>query len=92
MDYDFTAEGYAAFKAQYEALTAHLDAAADLTALMDTFDADFTALKKLGAAAIDHASVIAGLRKNLNYLPGDLKDLNANDHKRLVQDIQTTSS
>ena len=89
-DYDFTAEGYAAFKAQYEALTAHLDAAADLTALMDTFDADFTALKKLGAAAIDHASVIAGLRKNLNYLPGDLKDLNANDHKRLVQDIQTT--
>ncbi len=89
-DYDFTAEGYAAFKAQYEALTAHLDAAADLTALMDTFDADFARLKELGKAAIDHASVIAGLRKNLNYLPGDLKDLNANDHKRLVQDIQTT--
>lgn len=89
-DYDFTAEGYAAFKAQYDALTAHLDAAGDLTTLMDTFDADFTALKKLGAAAIDHASVIAGLRKNLNYLPGDLNDLNADDHKRLVQDIQTT--
>lgn len=89
-DYDFTAEGYAAFKAQYDALTAHLDEAEDLTALMDTFDADFTALKKLGAAAIDHASVIAGLRKNLNYLPGDLNDLNADDHKRLVQDIQTT--
>ena len=89
-DYDFTAEGYAAFKAQYDALTAHLDAATDLTALMDTFDADFTALKKLGKAAIDHASVIAGLRKNLNYLPGDLNDLNADDHKRLVQDIQTT--
>ena len=86
-DYDFTAEGYAAFKAQYDALTAHLDEATDLTALMDTFDADFTALKKLGKAAIDHASVIAGLRKNLNYLPGDL---NADDHKRLVQDIQTT--
>ena len=89
-DYDFTAEGYAAFKAQYDALTAHLDEATDLTALMDTFDADFTALKELGAAAIDHASVIAGLRKNLNYLPGDLNDLNADDHKRLVQDIQTT--
>ena len=89
-DYDFTAEGYAAFKAQYDALTAHLDEATDLTALMDTFDADFTALKKLGKAAIDHASVIAGLRKNLNYLPGDLNDLNADDHKRLVQDIQTT--
>lgn len=89
-DYDFTAEGYAAFKAQYDALTAHLDEAGDLTALMDTFDADFTALKKLGKAAIDHASVIAGLRKNLNYLPGDLNDLNADDHKRLVQDIQTT--
>ena len=89
-DYDFTAEGYAAFKAQYDALTAHLDAAEDLTLLMGGFDADFARLKELGAAAIDHASVIAGLRKNLNYLPGDLNDLNANDHKRLVQDIQTT--
>ena len=89
-DYDFTAEGYAAFKAQYDALTANLNKATDLTALMDTYDADFARLKELGAAAIDHASVIAGLRKNLNYLPGDLNDLNANDHKRLVQDIQTT--
>lgn len=89
-DYDFTAEGYAAFKAQYDALTAHLDAAEDLTLLMGGFDVDFARLKELGAAAIDHASVIAGLRKNLNYLPGDLNDLNANDHKRLVQDIQTT--
>lgn len=89
-DYDFTAEGYAAFKAQYDALTAHLDAAEDLTLLMGGFDADFARLKELGKAAIDHASVIAGLRKNLNYLPGDLNDLNADDHKRLVQDIQTT--
>ena len=89
-DYDFTAEGYAAFKAQYDALTAHLDAAEDLTLLMGGFDVDFARLKELGAAAIDHASVIAGLRKNLNYLPGDLNDLNADDHKRLVQDIQTT--
>lgn len=87
-DYDFTAEGYAAFKAQYDALTAHLDEATDLTALMETYDADFARLKKLGAAAIDHASVIAGLRKNLNYLPGDLNDLNAN-YKQLVKDIQT---
>lgn len=89
-DYDFTAEGYAAFKAQYDALTAHLDEAGDLTLLMGGFDADFARLKELGKAAIDHASVIAGLRKNLNYLPGDLNDLNADDHKRLVQDIQTT--
>lgn len=89
-DYDFTAEGYAAFKAQYDALTAHLDAAGDLTLLMGGFDVDFAQLKELGKAAIDHASVIAGLRKNLNYLPGDLNDLNADDHKRLVQDIQTT--
>ena len=89
-DYDFTAEGYAAFKAQYDALTAHLDEAGDLTLLMDGFDVDFARLKELGKAAIDHASVIAGLRKNLNYLPGDLNDLNADDHKRLVQDIQTT--
>ena len=89
-DYDFTAEGYAAFKAQYDALTAHLDAAEDLTLLMGGFDVDFAQLKELGKAAIDHASVIAGLRKNLNYLPGDLNDLNADDHKRLVQDIQTT--
>lgn len=89
-DYDFTAEGYAAFKAQYDALTAHLDEAGDLTLLMGGFDVDFARLKELGKAAIDHASVIAGLRKNLNYLPGDLNDLNADDHKRLVQDIQTT--
>ena len=89
-DYDFTAEGYAAFKAQYDALTAHLDEAGDLTLLMGGFDADFARLKELGAAAIDHASVIAGLRKNMNYLPGDLNDLNADDHKRLVQNIQTT--
>lgn len=89
-DYDFTAEGYAAFKAQYDALTAHLDEAGDLTLLMGGFDVDFARLKELGKAAIDHASVIAGLRKNLNYLPSDLNDLNADDHKRLVQDIQTT--
>ncbi len=89
-DYDFTAEGYAAFKAQYDALTAHLHEAEDLTLLMGGFDVDFARLKELGKAAIDHASVIAGLRKNLNYLPGDLNDLNADDHKRLVQDIQTT--
>ena len=87
-DYDFTAEGYAAFKAQYDALTAHLDEATDLTALMDTFDADFAGLKELGAAAIDHAAVIAGLRQNLSYLPDDLNDLNAN-YKTLVKDIQT---
>ena len=87
-DYDFTAEGYAAFKAQYDALTAHLDEATDLTALMETYDADFTRLKELGAAAIDHAAVIAGLRQNLSYLPDDLNDLNAN-YKTLVKDIQT---
>lgn len=89
-DYDFTAEGYAAFKAQYDALTVHLHEAEDLTLLMGGFDVDFARLKELGKAAIDHASVIAGLRKNLNYLPGDLNDLNADDHKRLAQDIQTT--
>ena len=87
-DYDFTAEGYAAFKAQYDALTAHLDEATDLTALMDTYNADFAGLKELGAAAIDHAAVIAGLRQNLSYLPDDLNDLNAN-YKTLVKDIQT---
>ena len=87
-DYDFTAEGYAALKAQYETLTAHLAEAADLTALMETYDADFARLKELGAAAIDHAAVIAGLRQNLSYLPDDLNDLNAN-YKQLVKDIQT---
>ncbi len=87
-DYDFTAEGYAALKAQYETLTANLQKAADLTALMDTYDADFALLKELGAAAIDHAAVIAGLRQNLSYLPDDLNDLNAN-YKTLVKDIQT---
>lgn len=87
-DYDFTAEGYAALKAQYETLTANLQKAIDLTALMDTYDADFAGLKELGAAAIDHAAVIAGLRQNLSYLPDDLNDLNAN-YKTLVKDIQT---
>ena len=87
-DYDFTAEGYAALKAQYEALTANLQKAADLTALMETYDADFARLKELGKAAIDHAAVIAGLRQNLSYLPDDLNDLNAN-YKQLVKDIQT---
>ena len=87
-DYDFAAEGYAALKAQYETLTAHLAEATDLTALMETYDADFARLKELGAAAIDHAAVIAGLRQNLSYLPDDLNDLNAN-YKTLVKDIQT---
>lgn len=87
-DYDFTAEGYAALKAQYETLTANLLKATDLTALMETYDADFTLLKELGKAAIDHAAVIAGLRQNLSYLPDDLNDLNAN-YKTLVEDIQT---
>ena len=87
-DYDFTAEGYAALKAQYETLTANLLKATDLTALMETYDADFASLKELGAAAIDHAAVIAGLRQNLSYLPDDLNDLNAN-YKQLVKDIQT---
>ena len=87
-DYDFTAEGYAALKAQYETLTANLLKATDLTALMETYDADFARLKELGKAAIDHAAVIAGLRQNLSYLPDDLNDLNAN-YKTLVKDIQT---
>ena len=87
-DYDFTAEGYAALKDQYETLTANLQKAADLTALMETYDADFARLKELGKAAIDHAAVIAGLRQNLSYLPDDLNDLNAN-YKQLVKDIQT---
>ena len=87
-EYDFAAEGYAALKAQYETLTANLQKATDLTALMETYDADFTRLKELGAAAIDHAAVIAGLRQNLSYLPDDLNDLNAN-YKTLVKDIQT---
>lgn len=87
-DYDFTAEGYAALKDQYETLTANLQKATDLTALMDTYDADFARLKELGKAAIDHAAVIAGLRKNLSYLPDDLNGLNAN-YKQLVKDIQT---
>ena len=87
-DYDFTAQGYAALKAQYETLTANLQKATDLTALIDTYDADFAGLKELGAAAIDHAAVIAGLRQNLSYLPDDLNDLNAN-YKTLVKDIQT---
>lgn len=87
-DYDFAAADYEAFKAQYETLTANLLKATDLTALMETYDADFACLKELGKAAIDHAAVIAGLRQSLSYLPDDLNDLNAN-YKTLVKDIQT---
>ena len=87
-DYDFAAADYAAFQAQYETLAANLNAATDLTGLMETFDADFARLKELGAAAYDHAAVIAGLRQNMSYLPDDLNDLNAY-YKQLVKDIQT---
>ena len=87
-DYDFTAADYKAFQAQYETLTANLNEATELTGLMDTFDTDFARLKELGAAAYDHAAVIAGLRQNMSYLPDDLNDLNAY-YKQLVKDIQT---
>ena len=38
--------------------------------------------------ALDHAAIIAALRKNLSYLPDDLSTLTAGN-KDLVEEIQT---
>ena len=55
---------------------------------MDSFDADYAALQAAGANALDHAAIIAAIRKNLSYLPDDLSTLTAGN-KDLVEEIQT---
>ena len=87
-DYDFTSENYQVLTAAYNTLKANQTSAATFKALMDSFDADFEALQAAGAKALDHAAIIAALRKNLSYLPDDLTTLTASD-KDFVVELQT---
>lgn len=87
-DYDFTSENYQVLTAAYNTLKSNQTSAATFKALMDSFDADFEALQAAGAKALDHAAIIAALRKNLSYLPDDLTTLTASD-KDFVVELQT---
>ena len=87
-DYDFTSENYQALTAAYNTLKSNQTSAATFKALMDQFDTDYAALQAAGAKALDHAAIIAALRKNLSYLPDDLTTLTASD-KDFVVELQT---
>ena len=87
-DYDFTSENYQELTAAYNTLKSNQTSAATFKALMDSFDADFEALQAAGAKALDHAAIIAAIRKNLSYLPDDLTTLTASD-KDFVVELQT---
>lgn len=87
-DYDFTSENYQVLTAAYNTLKANQTSAATFKALMDSFDADYAALQAAGAKALDHAAIIAAIRKNLSYLPDDLTTLTASD-KDFVVELQT---
>ena len=87
-DYDFTTADYRTFTSAYNALKSNQTSATTFKELMDSFDADYAALQTAGANALDHAAIIAALRKNLSYLPDDLSTLTAGN-KDLVEEIQT---
>ena len=87
-DYDFTSENYQVLTDAYNALKSNQTSAATFKALMDQFDTDYAALQAAGAKALDHAAIIAALRKNLSYLPDDLTTLTASD-KDFVVELQT---
>lgn len=87
-DYDFTSENYQALTNAYNALKSNQTSAATFKALMDQFDTDYAALQAAGAKALDHAAIIAAIRKNLSYLPDDLTTLTASD-KDFVVELQT---
>lgn len=87
-DYDFTSENYQALTNAYNALKSNQTSAATFKALMDQFDTDYAALQAAGTNALDHAAIIAALRKNLSYLPDDLTTLTASD-KDFVVELQT---
>lgn len=87
-DYDFTSENYQVLTAAYNTLKSNQTSAATFKALMDQFDTDYAALQAAGAKALDHAAIIAALRKNLSYLPDDLTTLTASD-KDFVVELQT---
>ena len=56
--------------AAYNALKSDQTSATSFKALMDAFDTDYAALQAAGANALDHAAIIAALRKNLSLSPG----------------------
>ena len=86
-DYDFTTADYRTFTSAYSTLKSHQQSAASFKELMDSFDADYAALQAAGANALDHAAIIAAIRKNLSYLPDDLSTLTAGN-KDLVEEVQ----
>lgn len=87
-DYDFTTADYRTFTSAYNALKSNQTSATTFKELMDSFDADYAALQAAGANALDHAAIIAAIRKNLSYLPDDLSTLTASD-KDFVVELQT---
>ena len=87
-DYDFTTADYRAFTSAYSTLKSNQNSATTFKELMDQFDTDYAALQAAGTNALDHAAIIAAIRKNLSYLPDDLSTLTAGN-KDLVEEIQT---
>lgn len=87
-DYDFTTADYRTFTSAYSTLKSNQNSATTFKDLMDSFDADYAALQVAGANALDHAAILASLRKNLSYLPDDLTTLTASD-KDFVVELQT---
>ena len=87
-DYDFTTADYRTFTSAYSTLKSNQNSATTFKELMDSFDADYAALQTAGANALDHAAILASLRKNLSYLPDDLTTLTASD-KDFVVELQT---
>ena len=75
-DYDFAGDGYVGFRTQYEKLVKNQEDATVFKDLMAAYETDFARLQELGAAALDHASIIAALRADLAYVPSDLAELN----------------
>lgn len=86
-DYDFTTADYRTFTSAYSTLKSNQNSATTFKDLMDSFDADYAALQVAGANALDHAAIIAAIRKNLSYLPDDLSTLTAGN-KDLVEEVQ----
>ena len=86
-DYDFTTADYRTFTSAYSTLKSNQNSATTFKDLMDSFDADYAALQAAGANALDHAAIIAAIRKNLSYLPDDLSTLTAGN-KDLVEEVQ----
>lgn len=86
-DYDFTTADYRTFTSAYSTLKSNQNSATTFKELMDQFDADYAALQAAGANALDHAAIIAAIRKNLSYLPDDLSTLTAGN-KDLVEEVQ----